>query len=83
MAGEDFRSGNIDTGYVDRELPRIARALETIGPDAETAAILAAVVTADEEQRSQTTRAGAAVSPWALSGRRVMMAARYPRVTVI
>ncbi len=83
MAGEDFRSGNIDIGYVDRELPRIARALETIGPDAETAAILAAVATDDEEERSWTTRAGSPVSPWALSGRRAMMAARSPRVTVI
>ena len=83
MASADFRSGAIDIGYVDRELPRIAAVLETIGPDAETAAILAAVVAADEEQRNRTGRAGRAASPWALAGRRAIMGARSPRVTVI
>ena len=83
MASADFRSGAIDTGYVDRELPGIAAVLETIGPDAETAAILAAVAAADEEQRNRTGSAGRAVSPWALAGRRAIMAARSPRVTVI
>jgi len=83
MASDDFRNGAIDIGYVDRELPRIAAVLETIGPDAETAAILAAIAAADEEARAGTMGARASVSPWALSGRRAMMAARYPRVTVI
>jgi acetyl-CoA carboxylase biotin carboxylase subunit len=81
LAGDAFRRGAFDIGWVDRELPRIAAALGAIGPDARTAAILAAVAAAEAEGREPARRRG--VSPWALSGRRAMMAARAPRVTVV
>jgi acetyl/propionyl-CoA carboxylase alpha subunit len=81
LAGDAFRRGAFDIGWDDRELPRIAAALGAIGPDARTAAILAAVAAAEAEGREPARRRG--VSPWALSGRRAMMAARAPRVTVV
>ncbi len=47
----DFREGRIDIGYVDRVLPRVTAALRKTGPEAEAAAI-AAAITASEDGRA-------------------------------
>ena len=83
VSGADFGAGRIDTGYVDRRFPAIRADLETIGPHADQAAILAAIVAADEDARASRPSAGAPISPWALSGRRAMMAGRTTRITRI
>jgi acetyl/propionyl-CoA carboxylase alpha subunit len=79
LAGTDFRSGRFDIGYVDRALPGIRTVLEAIGPDAELAAILAAITAHEEDERTHGTTAGAALSPWALAGRRAQMVTRSTR----
>jgi acetyl-CoA carboxylase biotin carboxylase subunit len=75
----DFRAGRIDIGYVDRNLPRIAAALQEVGPDAAAAAIAAAAASVEEAGRRSAPLAETAISPWAAAGRRWLMEARAPR----
>ncbi len=77
----DFRTGCIDIGYVDRQMPSIRAALQTTGPHLEEAAILAAVTAAEEDGRYARRFPGTSPSPWAMSGRRAMMANRIARST--
>ena len=74
LADPDFRGGLIDVAWVDRHLPRIAAAMAAEGPDAEAAAIAAAVLASEERAPAPATAAGSsATSPWVLAGRRRQM----------
>ena len=74
----DFRSGDIDIGYVERVMPRLAPLLQATGPDAETAVIFAAIAASDGAAARPGLRAEGS-SPWALQGRRALMESRAPR----
>jgi hypothetical protein len=52
-----------------------------MGPHLEEAAILAAVTAAEEDGRYARRFPGHSPSPWAISGRRAMMANRISRST--
>ncbi len=77
LADADFRAGMIDIGYVDRVLPRLAAALGASGPDAETAAIAAAIAASEERARVAPPPVAAGPGPWALAGRRALMESRF------
>jgi acetyl-CoA carboxylase biotin carboxylase subunit len=78
LQGDDFRSGRSDITWVDRNLPEMHRRLEGAGPDAEAAAI-AAALRAFEEARRARPELMPVLSPWAAAGRREQMRARQPR----
>jgi acetyl-CoA carboxylase biotin carboxylase subunit len=88
LAGEEFRSGRFDIGWVDRRIDALRAGLGTAdGEEAERAAIAAAVASYEERRRAagDATRgaapgaAGGVVDPsreasaWALAGRRAQM----------
>ncbi len=79
LADPDFQAGRIDIGYCDRVLPRIAASLRETGPDAEIAAIAAAIAASREETRRTVATPALEASPWALAGRRAQMERRRSR----
>ncbi len=81
LADPDFQAGRIDVGYAERLLPRLEEALGPAGPDAEAAAIAAAVAASEEAGRRALPGVAnaAGVSPWVLAGRRALMETRFPR----
>jgi acetyl-CoA carboxylase biotin carboxylase subunit len=79
MSDPAFREGRIDTGYVDRVLPEIAGRLAEIGPDAEIAALAAAIAASEEATQAAAAVRMHATDPWAQAGRRALMDSRFIR----
>jgi acetyl-CoA carboxylase biotin carboxylase subunit len=75
MADPGFLSGRLDIGWVDRHLQRLTGALRATGPDAEAAAIAAAVMACGEAERGRPA-AAAGPAAWAAAGRRAQMETR-------
>jgi acetyl-CoA carboxylase, biotin carboxylase subunit len=76
----DFQAGRIDIGYCDRVLPGIAASLREAGPDAEAAAIAAAIAATRETGDLTTPSSSTAEGAWVIAGRRALMDGRAPRV---
>jgi acetyl-CoA carboxylase biotin carboxylase subunit len=79
LADPDFVAGRLDIAFVDRALPRLIAAAGVAGPDAEIAAIAAAVRATEESSGPARPAADAGPGPWALAGRRAQMEMRVPR----
>ncbi len=79
LSDPGFVKGRIDIGYVDRVLPDIAGRLRTIGPDAEIAAMAAAISASEEAFRVAERERAGSVDPWAMAGRRALMESRFIR----
>jgi acetyl-CoA carboxylase biotin carboxylase subunit len=81
LAGEEFRAGRFDIGWVDRNMPALHARLEAMDGDAAEVAAIAAAVSAFEERRRRDTghATAPAWSPWAMAGRRAQMHGRNPR----
>jgi acetyl/propionyl-CoA carboxylase alpha subunit len=75
----DFVAGRLDIGFVERAMPRLASSMRDAGPEAEIAAIAAAVRATEEISRPVSREAAAGPGPWTLAGRRAQMEARLPR----
>ncbi len=74
-----FLAGRIDTGYVERILPAIRKALEAPGPHVEAAAMLAAIAATEDSPRRTLPAGAAGPSAWAMAGRRAQMESRLVR----
>jgi len=79
LSDPDFVAGRLDIGFVDRVMPRLAPLMQEAGPDAEIAAIAAAVRATEEASRPASREAVPGHGPWSLAGRRAQMEARLPR----
>ncbi len=79
LSDPDFVAGRLDIGFVDRVMPRLSGALQETGPDAEIAAIAAAVRATEETSSPAYREAAPGPGPWSLAGRRAQMEARLPR----
>ncbi|HZE88613.1 MAG TPA: biotin carboxylase N-terminal domain-containing protein, partial [Verrucomicrobiae bacterium] len=79
LSDPDFVAGRLDIGFVDRVMPRLTSAMQETGPDAEIAAIAAAVRATEEASRPASREAVPGPGPWSLAGRRAQMEARLPR----
>jgi len=79
LSDPDFVAGRLDIGFVDRVMPRLAPLMQEAGPDAEIAAIAAAVRATEEASRPASREAVPGPGPWSLAGRRAQMEARLPR----
>jgi len=79
LSDPDFVAGRLDIGFVDRVMPRLASAMQETGPDAEIAAIAAAVRATEETSRPAYREAAPGPGPWSMAGRRAQMEARLPR----
>ena len=75
----DFVAGRLDIGMVDRLMPRLAPAILDAGPEADIAAIAAAIRATEETGRPQRGEPGPGLSPWAAAGRRALMETRLLR----
>ena len=78
MADPDFVAGRLDIGYLERAMPRLSAVLREPGPQAEVAAIAAAVRATEETHRPARSDPAAGPGPWAAAGRRAQMEARAP-----
>jgi len=81
MADTDFVAGRLDIGFLDRALPRLSAAFREVGPEAEVAAIAAAVRATEEILRPVPQENGVGLSPWVTAGRRAQMETRALRRT--
>jgi acetyl-CoA carboxylase biotin carboxylase subunit len=79
MADPDFVSGRLDIGFLDRAMPGFLASLGQTGPDAEVAAIAAAVRATEETASAARREGGSGPGPWAAAGRRAQMEARAMR----
>src|SRR5437773_8610706 len=79
LSDPDFVAGRLDTGFVERVMPRLASGLQESGPDAEIAAIAAAVRATEETSRPAHREAAPGPGPWSMAGRRAQMEGRLPR----
>jgi len=79
LSDPDFVAGRLDTGFVERVMPRLAPGLQESGPDAEIAAIAAAVRATEEASRPAYREAAPGPGPWSMAGRRAQMEGRLPR----
>jgi acetyl-CoA carboxylase biotin carboxylase subunit len=82
LAGEDFRAGRFDIGWVEREMGRIRQGIEEGSgeEEAETAAVAAAVAAFEERESARPAiSSGAGPGPWALAGRRALVEGRPAR----
>jgi len=79
LVDPDFVAGHLDIAFVDSALPRLTGAASGPGPDAEVAAIAAAVRATEEADRAARQVPAAGPGPWALAGRRAQMETRIPR----
>jgi acetyl-CoA carboxylase biotin carboxylase subunit len=75
----DFTAGRLDIGMVDRLMPRLAPAFLEAGPEAEFAAIAAAIRATEELDRPALREAGQGLNPWVAVGRRSFMDGRLVR----
>jgi acetyl-CoA carboxylase biotin carboxylase subunit len=75
----DFVAGRLDIGMVDRLMPRLAPAILGAGPEAEIAAIAAAIRATEEFGRAEPGEPGPGLSPWVVAGRRSLMESRPGR----
>jgi acetyl-CoA carboxylase biotin carboxylase subunit len=79
LGGEEFAAGRFDIAWVDRTLPDlVARLAATSGPEAEAAAVAAALY-AFEMSGADLPRPVPGTNPWAAAGRRAQMSGRAPK----
>src|SRR5262245_14494725 len=78
MADPDFVAGRLDIGYLERAMPRLSAVLREPGPQADVAAIAAAVRATEETLRPARSEPPAGPGAWAAAGRRAQMEARAP-----
>ncbi len=69
----DFVAGLLDVGFVDRGMPRLEAAMREVGPDAEVAAIAAAIHAAEEAQSRAPAERIPGPGAWVTAGRRALM----------
>ena len=79
LADPEFVAGRLDIGFLDRAMPRYASALIETGPQAEFAAIAAAIRATEESERAARQETGAGPGAWAIAGRRAQMETRALR----
>ncbi len=75
----DFTAGRLDIGMVDRLMPHLAPSFLETGPEAEMAAIAAAIRATEESDRHASMDLGPGLSPWVAVGRRAFMDGRVVR----
>ncbi len=81
LADPDFVAGRLDIGFLDRGMPRLSAVIQEVGPEAEIAAIAAAVRATEGASRATLRDRGTGSSAWVAAGRRALMetpAARRP-----
>src|SRR5262245_3386033 len=78
MADPDFVAGRLDIGYLERAMPRLSAVLREPGPQADVAAIAAAVRATEETLRPARSEPPAGPGAWAAAGRHAQMEARAP-----
>jgi acetyl-CoA carboxylase biotin carboxylase subunit len=75
----DFTAGRLDIGMVDRLMPHLVPAFLEAGPEAEFAAIAAAIRATEDLDRPAVRETGPGLSPWVAVGRRSFMDGRLVR----
>jgi acetyl-CoA carboxylase biotin carboxylase subunit len=79
LSHPDFTAGRLDIGMVDRLMPDLAPLFQETGPEAELAAIAAAIRATEEADRPAGRDTGPGLSPWVAAGRRAFMEGRLVR----